>query len=389
MTRAAGALAVPLVVALVGCGTHEARLTITPALSASDQPLRIVATGLPPHATATIRVSSTDAAHARWAGFARLRTSRRGTFEIPMRVIDDLQPSAESLASYYSWPTSSASRFVVRVSAGGAPVTGTFSRRGLEQPVTERQLVLGREGIAGGYFAPAAPGRYPALLLFGGSEGGLASYALGLARQIASHGVAVLDLAYWNYPGLPDALERIPLEYFARGLDWLRRRADVDASRVDVEGISRGSEAALLLGAYYPRLVHGVVASVPSNVAYGCFGGGCSGLVPAWTYRGRGIAPFSPIPVERIRGPIFAICGTRDLVWPSCRQARAIIARRRAHGVRYSDTLVAARGAGHFVGAIVPYQIAPTDLNYTQRAQDEAGAEELWPELITFLGGKR
>jgi hypothetical protein len=51
------------------------------------------------------------------------------------------------------------------------------------------------------------------------------------------------------------------------------------------------------------------------------------------------------------------------------------------------DSLVAAQGAGHLVGAAVPYQIYRFDPTYTQRGPDEAGAEIVWPKLIAFLGG--
>jgi pimeloyl-ACP methyl ester carboxylesterase len=39
----------------------------------------------------------------------------------------------------------------------------------------------------------------------------------------------------------------------------------VDPARLVVAGLSRGSEAAQLLGVHYPKLVHAVVALVPSN----------------------------------------------------------------------------------------------------------------------------
>jgi enterochelin esterase-like enzyme len=36
-----------------------------------------------------------------------------------------------------------------------------------------------------------------------------------------------------------------------------------------VSGGSRGGEAALLLGVHYPSLVHGVIASSPSDISFG------------------------------------------------------------------------------------------------------------------------
>ena len=40
----------------------------------------------------------------------------------------------------------------------------------------------------------------------------------------------------------------------------------MDPRRLVVDGVSRGSEAALLLGLRYPKLIGGVVALVPGNV---------------------------------------------------------------------------------------------------------------------------
>lgn len=369
-----------------GCDSDTPTVSVTPRKSASDQALKIVAKHLPRKITVSVRVTSTDAAHVVWSNVVKLRSNDKGSVDVPTRVVADMRPTG-SRGTYYWWPTRGAERFRVSVSyAGRTRASAEFQRRALEQPVTEQPVTLSHDGVAGRYFAPShADGAQPALMLFGGSEGGLAPYGLGLSRMIASHGIRVLDIAYWSYPGLPSKLDRIPIEYFAHAARWLARQPHVDRSRITVEGISYGSEAALLLGVHYRQLVHAVVASAPSNLATECYGGTCNGTDPAWTYRGRGIRPFSPIRVERIDGPIFAICGTRDLTWPSCPQAHAILTRRRAHHVHFADRLIAAQAAGHFVGAAVPYQIYRFDPTYTQRAADESGAELAWPQLIAFL----
>ncbi|HEY6960468.1 MAG TPA: acyl-CoA thioester hydrolase/BAAT C-terminal domain-containing protein [Gaiellaceae bacterium] len=386
----AGTRVAVLAVALLfaaGCGATGATINVEPHISAADEQVRIAASHLPKHAAVSARVSATDAANVAWAAVVNLRTGADGTVRVPARAIADMQPVGSS-AAFFAWPSTGTVRFHVSVSGGGANARAVFDRSRLAQPVVERPVTLARDGVAGRFFAPAHPARdVPALLLFGGSEGGLAPYGLAIARTIASHGIDVLDIAYWRYPGLPPSLDRIPLEYFARGLRLLARHPGVDPRHVDVEGISYGSEAALLLGVHYPSLVHGVVASVPSNLATECYGGRCNGIDPAWTYGGRDIPAFSPIPVERIPGRIFAICGTKDLIWPSCPQAQAIVARRRAHHVRPIDVLVVARGAGHYVGSWIPYGIYRHDPGDLQFAGDEAGAELVWPRLLAFLRG--
>ena len=161
------------------------------------------------------------------------------------------------------------------------------------------------------------------MLVFGGSGGGLTtSFAAAL---LAAHGYPSLALAYFKAPGLPQTLRNIPLEYFTRALGVLRAQPGVDPRHVLVAGESRGGEAALLLGAYFPRLVNGVIAGVPSSVVNP---GWPDTSQPAWTLGGRPLPAVSPsefgqpnppgkpqavIPVERIRGPILLTCGEQDL----------------------------------------------------------------------------
>jgi dienelactone hydrolase len=82
---------------------------------------------------------------------------------------------------------------------------------------------------------------------------------------------------------VPDSLSHIPLENFAKALTWLSQQPQVDPRHIYTAGFSRGSEAVLLLGVYYPSLVHGVIATSPSNVAlcsYPAAGHGVGTLVP-------------------------------------------------------------------------------------------------------------
>jgi dienelactone hydrolase len=150
-------------------------------------------------------------------------------------------------------------------------------------------------------------------MVFGGSEGGLAWPVLHAASLLAAHGHPALALAWFGEPGLPARLRNIPLEYFRRGLEWLRAQPQVHGRRAVVEGASFGGQAALLIGATYPALVRGVVALVPDDWVDTAPG---IGSHPAWTLHGDPV-PTGPIPVQRIRGPIFAVGGGDDRLWPS------------------------------------------------------------------------
>lgn len=273
-------------------------------------------------------------------------------------------------------------------------------RRVVRQLVAPGVLVRdqrpGAVGFYGELFLPANTGRKrTGVLLFGGSDGGLATTQE--AALLASRGYTSLALAYFRAPGLPRSLSEMPLDYFATALRFLRDQPGVDPAHLVVQSTSRGSEAALLLGVHYPDLVHAVIALVPSNVAI-CSFPGCARS--AWLLHGAPVPftrqfndphptddPRAVIPVERIQSPIFLVCGGADTVWVSCPYARAITARRRAHHTRYRSVLAAFPDAGHGVGYPVPYlpgRFAVTD-GGTPDANPRAQAR-LWPRLLAFLG---
>jgi dienelactone hydrolase len=156
-------------------------------------------------------------------------------------------------------------------------------------------------------------------------------------------------------------------------------------------GISRGSEAALLLGAHCPDLVEGVVALVPSDVVH-CAFPDCNG--PSWTLDGTPLPctrqfegpnptdePASAIPVERIDGPVLLVCAEGDETWPSCPHARAIDQRLTDHGHPHPHGLLGCPAAGHSIGGLVPNQPG------TAAHADAIGEAHAWPRLLDLLTG--
>lgn len=243
-------------------------------------------------------------------------------------------------------------------------------------------------GLVGYYVAPPGPGPFPALVIFGGSEGGLRTGQIS-ALYYAGLGYACLGLAYFDAPGLPSTLENVPLEYFGTALSWLKARPEVAPDRLGVMGGSRGGELALLLAANYPEL-KAAVATVPSGVVWGGISLSSTAAVAAWTWQGQplpsvpysgaepearvdpqgnvayahapvflaDIAAASPqdlaaatIHVEDSQAAILMIAGEDDQLWASCALADIAWERlqARGHAQTHPDGYHCYPGAGHWI----------------------------------------
>lgn len=181
------------------------------------------------------------------------------------------------------------------------------------------------------------------VLLLHGSSG---RPDLDRKRLLEDKGFEVVAPQWFDGP-----LREIPLESFP--LDELAGRVD----RLCVMGISRGAEAALLLGTLDDR-IDAVVALSPGAYVWGWVEDGLQRS--AWTWRGEPL-PFVPydedwvpdddppaylglyrqslqvypeqaraaeIPAERFRGELLLVAGGDDRLWPSLDFARQLEARR-------------------------------------------------------------
>ena len=270
-------------------------------------------------------------------------------------------------------------------------------------------------GMVGVYY-PAAQAGAPVVMILGGSEGGFVGSG-AMAKALAEQGFGALALSYYRGPGQSPTLENIPLETFARALDWLSARPEVARRRVGVVGISKGGEAALLV-ASRDRRVCAVVAAVPSNVAWGGYdpARNLGTMTPSWTSGGQPVAyvryDFSGfangglrgiyaksleaapadavIPVEKIAGPVLLISGRDDKLWPSTPMADAVMARLDAAKFRYAHSHLAYDNAGHAAfgrpwdPAKPPPQAAFAQAGGTLEGTLAARADN-WPKALAFL----
>jgi dienelactone hydrolase len=404
-------LAVPVAGCTASAQAPAAKVTVQPQMSVADQPVQIRVTGLAGGQQATVQISSTDAAGVRWQSSAVYRADAAGDIDLSsarvlsgsysgvsgMGLIWSMHPAKTPPLGAYSWG-SAPRTFAVSVNASGARVASAeFQRTFSQAPLTQEDESLSADGFIGQYWhAGTTTTRRPAVLVLDGLPGGLPTL---LPALLASNGYPALGVAYFKEPGLPQTLSNIPLEYFAKALTWLARQPGVDPGAIAVLGISRGSEAAQLLGVYYPNLVHAVIASVPSDAA-NCSYPSCTG--PAWTLHGKPLPytrdfdspypvddPAAVIPDQRIAGPVFLDCGEADQAWTSCPYAQAIMNLLDAHHDHWAHVLYSYPGAGHGVGSLVPFEpygpatvAAEGPLAY--QADQEADGQ-LWPHLLSFL----
>lgn len=208
-----------------------------------------------------------------------------------------------------------------------------------------------------------------AIMSLTGSGGGV---EMTFAPALASLGYDVVSLAYFAHEDLPPAIANIPLEYFEEGLAWMRR--ELLASKVAVQGISRGGEATLALASYLPDQIDGACAIVPMyTTSYGWdpSRGSDASHGPSWTWQGRSVPHIQPwsnktleelrhlgeasvngyrstpeylealsmpsarvtaLPIERFRGRLLMVSGEDDQLWPSAWGAHLVVNRLRAHG---------------------------------------------------------
>lgn len=334
----------------------------------------------------TVTAETTDYAGTRWSATAVYRAGRDGTLDLgaaprsgaysgsnPMGLFLFMTPDGGEAPSF--GPSPDAGSYEVRLTASvdGKQVAAATATRQLPAGlgVTSERLAVARDGVSGVLYRPGkTSARRPALLVFGGSEGGLSYGVVGRAADLAAHGYPTLALAYFGATGLPARLTGIRLEYFRKGLEILRAQPGVDPDHVLVTGASYGGEASLLVAATYPNLVHGVIALVPNSyVSPGARNAGGS----AWSLGGRelpngifgmpaaDVDPRALIPVRRIRGPIVLVCGALDTQWPSCRNVDDVVARL---GRRAGVTVLKYADGGHYVGSFLPYT-ATTDAALT------------------------
>ena len=391
--------------------TH-ATIAVNTPVALADRAVHITIDDLTPGETVTVTATAPDFAGDRWQSHATFRADSHGSVDLSQAAplsgtysgVDGMglfwsmnapphdpdpqffQPAIGSLLTDGTLPPLTVD---IAVTAQGTRLaTRTLTREWLATGVTGKPVTLTADGVSGQLFLPPmGTPRHPGVLIFGGSEGG--DSQVHAAALLASHGYPALSVAYFHAPGLPGNLQNIPLEYFAKAARLLAAQPGVDAAHLVVCGYSRGTEAALLLGADYPSLVHGVIVYSPTDIVYRGLPDGY-----AWTYQGKPLQPRVLIPVTSIRGPVLAIAGGDDMLWPSVASTQTMMTE--LTGDRYSHQGLIYPAAGHLVGTFpyMPMETMSTSLNGQvlllggSRAGDDAAQARGWPRVLAFLASQ-
>lgn len=254
--------------------------------------------------------------------------------------------------------------------------------------------------LIGNYFAVSRTSPGPAILIFGGSEGGLSEAVTRHARALQQAGYSTFHFSWWRAPGQAPSIGHIPIENFEAALDWLKAQPEVDPNRIAVFGWSRGSEPAQLMSVRHPELA-ALVLGMPANAVWPGFDWNFMGPQPehAWILDGKPYASVprrvisgipmqqwsdnrfeaymryletqddALIPIEQIKSPVLLICGQADRIWPSCQMARELKNRAQRLG-KANVHLLSYEGAGHMAyGA----PVAPNDPSFARQAQTGGG----------------
>ncbi|HEX3743453.1 MAG TPA: acyl-CoA thioesterase/bile acid-CoA:amino acid N-acyltransferase family protein [Bryobacteraceae bacterium] len=360
----------PLVICGLLTGAAAAQsLAVVPARALIDETVAIRATGLAPHERVAIHAALTDGGGQQWASKADFVADAQGTVDVsrqaptggsykevsPMGLIWSMMPLQKGVSAYMAPRNLGVQTVDFQLLRQGQEA----ARAHLEQLAVAEGVhssPVHEDGLRGTLVLPPGAGPHAAVLVLGGSNGGV---PLRPAAWVASHGYAALALAYFRYQDLPPQLESIPLEYFQKALQWMTDRPEIGNAKIAVLGTSRGGELALQLGSMFSR-IGAVVAYVPSNVrVMSCCrqNGG-----PAWIWQGRALSYVVPrrsnagdraraaIAVENTRGPILMISGEADRLWNSWEMADEAVSRLKGRQFPYSFENLKYPHAGHLAG---------------------------------------
>ncbi|SCZ07630.1 Acetyl esterase/lipase [Alkaliphilus peptidifermentans DSM 18978] len=273
--------------------------------------------------------------------------------------------------------------------------------------------------IIGKLFKPKEKNNLPAVIIIGGSTGGLL-WAEQMAALLSTKGYATLALNYFDIQNdnLPSELIEIKIEYFKKALNWLEGKSEIDKNNISIMGISKGAELSLLFGSYFSKHLASIIAYVPSSHVFEGISMDEHQTKSSWTYNNYPIdfvkypvdTKFSKdmnpmdirkihdaalntstpkqlesarIPIEKIESPILMISGEKDTTWSSSTMCKDMMQTLEKNNNLYQSKHLYFNNMGHtfFLPNLPPMIDHPS-----VTAQDAANAnKKAWNATLKFL----
>ncbi|NOH99277.1 acyl-CoA thioester hydrolase/BAAT C-terminal domain-containing protein [Vibrio sp. 99-70-13A1] len=225
--------------------------------------------------------------------------------------------------------------------------------------------VIDDPSLVGTLYYSEGETQQPVVAIWGGSGGDDFSDRAVVKQSVemlVENGYAVLALTYFDFDrqsgAIPNALYRVPLEYFGHAFRWVQKQPDLKKNTIAVYGVSLGGELALLLASKF-EIIDLVVAGVPSAYAWGsndrnrtekdwielmetdpcqaAWAGKdiphiCNQLLVSYepwysVIENSKLVEGAFIPVERSSAAILLTSASHDYVWPSKEMSERIMSR--------------------------------------------------------------
>jgi len=444
--------------AAASAGAETPQLSVTPPTGPVDAPLHVVTRNILPGTRVRVSAARLDVRGRNWTAVGEYFADATGTIDVD--VAPSLAGSYTGVSPHGLWcsvlpvPPEQVKEYLanlqkhpelgttpyldvsalytvsVAASIDGKVVATATATRSYANGIVAEEVTAA--GNVRGRFFPAAAGTTAGIpvVVLAGSGGGLPETQAAL---LASHGHPALAQGIFDYKDLPSTLREIPLESFRAGAEWLKQRTG--AHRVAIMGTSRGSEGAGLAASYFPQEFSAAVVYVPSHLTNGAFGPGIKDVVAAWTYAGkplaadhgetdsnnagdaqhseeppgfigtpyylktwsdRAVSKAVGIPYERMNGPVLAIAGGADEMWPSFIGAEQIRQRLIEHGKADQIEVHIYPGAGHMVsrvgtgGPLSSFVFHPVAKDFEATGglpnANCEGSFDAWEKVLAFLG---
>lgn len=362
------------------------QLIVTPSNALADEPVSIRATGLPPLQIVTIKATLKDEKEKLFQSKAFYKANEAGEVDLEQAsALGGDYVGVHPMGLFWSLKPKRAFRRLMKKDVMNSPFCITLDlydsvclidsatirpkacqmvQRWFAGPGVQRKQI--REGrVRGALFLPPGEGPFPGIIDMFGSIGGLIEFRASL---LASHGFAVLALAYFAYEDLPDKLLEIDLEYFEEAANFLLAHPKIQQPGIGVISVSKGAEIGLAMACYLKQVVatvcingSSVVLDIPLR-----YGGlvvtpiqqaleraqvHTSGALCFRPFIGDPrikLNPQSILPVEKAQGWLLFIVGESDECLDSKAFAQRAMDQLHSHG-RSSGRMLAYPGAGHLI----------------------------------------